>query len=138
GYKRKGKLPAVSQTLVLLAEQRGAIWKRRGLLMAGSQGKSVMTSMGRATCERPDLLWQLLGAIHTFKRGSYVSVGQETRRKNVLVFLYLPFLKRDERARALQTSTTYHGQSSVLLAGDRCSREASCHRNAGEMGSLDT
>lgn len=65
-----------------------------------------------------DLLWQLPGAIHTFKRDSYVGGGQETRRKNLLVFTYLPFPKRDERARALQISTTLYGQSSVLLAGD--------------------
>lgn len=75
-----------------------------------------------------DLLGQLCGA-HTFKRGSYVSGGQETRRKRVLVFMYLPFPKRDERARALQTSTSYHSQSSVLSVEDRCCREASCHQN---------
>lgn len=93
---------------------------------------------GESYLQDQDLLRQLPGAIHTFKRGSYASGGQETRGKRVLVFTYLPFPQRDERARALQTSISYHSQSSVLSVGDRCSREASCHQNAGEMRSLDT
>jgi len=71
-------------------------------------------------------------------KGAAMSVKDRKQEvKNVSAFTYLPFPKRDERARALQTSTTHHGQSSVLSAEDRCSTEASRHGNAGQMGSLD-
>lgn len=69
---------------------------------------------GESYLQDQDQLRQLPGAIHTFKRGSYVSGGQKTRRKKVLVFTYLPFPKRDERARVLQTSTSYHSQSCLV------------------------
>lgn len=90
-----------------------------------AQGKSAMMSMGKATCERPGP-----APAATSNRGRCDAGGQETRKSG--------FPKRGEGARVLQTSTIYHSQSSVLLAGDRCSSKASSHRNARKMGSLDT
>lgn len=59
-----------------------------------------------------DLLWQLP------LTGADVMLGDRKQEEKRFVFTYFPFPKRGEGARALQTSTIYHSQSSVLLAGD--------------------
>lgn len=61
--------------------------------------------------------------------------GQGKRGKNSLVFTKDPPPQKEERARAVQTSTA--SSPPVLEVCEQeasCSGEASCHRNAGEMG----
>lgn len=140
GYRRKGELQAVNQTLLLPAEQQGAIWKDASLPRYSSQRAKLVQLAGEATCKTPELGPALTaaGAIHNSKRGSAVGRGRGTRGKNILVFTNVLFPKRDERARAVQTSTTCRGQSSTLVSRRQMLQVASCPRNVGEMGSSDT